>query len=395
MDFDDTPRDAVWRAECAEWITANLPRLEEMDRDPVERAKAWQGMKFDAGLAKITWAPDEGGRNGTPEQQIVFNQEQAKHRTPPDVLTIGVDFVAPTIRAHGTEAQKATHLRAALRGEKIWCQMFSEPGAGSDVAGLSTSAVQDGDEWVINGQKVWTSNAHLSDYGEVLCRTDPDAPKHRGITAFILDLRTPGVTVRPLKQMTGTADFNEIFLEEVRVPHDNVIGEVNAGWHVAVTTLMNERKTIGSGGGSKRSSLARRLAELGRRNDTLDEVTRQRIVDIFIQGEIHRFLGMRTLTAALQGRNPGPEGSVAKLASAKMNVEAAELGVDLLGAAGMAAPEEDLRWIQRFLWAPGHRLGGGTDEVNRNIVAERVLGLPGEPRDDDTMPWREVPRALR
>ncbi len=395
MNFDDVPEDAAWRRECAAWIEEHLVALNESGGDRIARVKHWQALKFDAGLAKITWSPDEGGRNGTEIQQIIFDQEQAKHRTPSGVLDIGLGFIAPTIRAHGTDDQRSTYLRAAVRGEHIWCQMFSEPDAGSDVAGLSTMAVRDGDEWILNGQKVWTSGAQIADYGEVLCRTNSDAPKHRGITAFIIDLRTPGVTIRPLKQMTGTAEFNEIFLDEVRVPHANVIGEVNNGWHVAVTTLMNERKTIGAGGASKRSNVPMRLADLAKRSGTMDAVARQRIADIYVRSEILRFLSLRSLTAALQGRLPGPEGSVAKLASARLNVDTGDLGVALLGASAMAAGPDDLRWVKRFLWGPGHRLGGGTDEVNRNIIAERVLGLPGEPREDDSLPWRELPRSAR
>lgn len=390
MNFDDTPEQAAWRQECRAWIASALAALP--DGDPIARAKAWQAAKFDAGLAKITWEPELGGRNGSGEEQIVFNQEEAEQDTPADLFTIGLNFVGPTLRVHGTPEQKQRYLRPLLRGETVWCQMFSEPNAGSDSAGLATRAVRDGDEWILNGQKVWTSHAHFADYGEVLCRTNPDVPKHRGITAFILDLRTPGVTVRPLKQMTGTADFNEIFLEDVRVPCDNVIGQVDDGWHVAVTTLMNERTSIGGTGASKRSTLPHRLADLARRKGTLNDVTRQRIVDVFIQGELQRFLSMRTLTAALQGRTPGAEGSVAKLGLTKLKVDSAQLGVDLLGATGVLADGEDLRWVKKFLWSPGMRLGGGTDEVNRNIVAERVLGLPGEPRTDDTLPWNQVPR---
>jgi alkylation response protein AidB-like acyl-CoA dehydrogenase len=392
MDFDDTSEEAAWRAECDQWLTQHLPRLDDAPGDPIGRAKAWQAIKFDAGLAKITWKPEYGGRNGTAMQQIIFNQEQARLRAPVDLFQVGLDFVAPTIRAHGSEWQRATYLRPLLRGEHVWCQIFSEPGAGSDVAGLATSAARDGDDWVLNGQKVWTSHAHFADYGEILCRTDPDAPKHRGITAFILDLRTPGVTVRPLKQMTGTADFNEIFLDGVRVPHANVLGDVDQGWQVAVTTLMNERSSLGSSAGSRPSAVAMRLGELARRRGTLDAVARQRIADIWIRSEIARFLGLRTLTAALQGRRPGPEGSVSKLASARLTVDTANLAMALLGPAGTAAVGDDARWVNRFLWSPGYRIGGGTDEVNRNLVAERVLGLPGEPRDDDAIPWRDIPR---
>jgi alkylation response protein AidB-like acyl-CoA dehydrogenase len=392
MDFDDTSEEAAWRSECDRWLTENLPRLDDAPGDPIGRAKAWQAIKFDAGLAKITWEPEYGGRNGTAMQQIIFNQEQARLRAPVDLFQVGLDFVAPTIRTHGSEWQRSAYLRPLLRGEHVWCQMFSEPGAGSDVAGLAASAARDGDDWILNGQKVWTSHAHFADFGEILCRTDPDAPKHKGITAFILDLRTPGVTVRPLKQMTGTADFNEVFLDEVRVSHANVLGDVDQGWHVAVTTLMNERSSLGSSAGSRPSGVAMRLGELARRHGTLDAVARQRITDIWIRSEIARFLGLRTLTAALQGRRPGPEGSVSKLASAQLTVDTANLAMALLGPAGAAAVGDDARWVNRFLWSPGYRIGGGTDEVNRNLVAERVLGLPGEPRDDDAVPWRAIPR---
>lgn len=390
MDFRDTPEQATWRADCRAWITDALAGL--APGNPIARARAWQAAKFDAGFAKITWEPELGGRNGSPAEQIIFNQEEAAQKTPPDIFTVGLNFVAPTLRAHGTATQRERFLRPLLRGDTIWCQMFSEPDAGSDSAGLATRAVRDGDEWVLDGQKVWTSAAHLADYGEVLCRTNPAVPKHQGITAFIVDLHSPGVTVRPLKQMTGTAEFNEVFLEGVRVPAANVIGEVDHGWHVAVTTLANERSSLG-GSRLGPSSLPARLAELARRRGTLDATSRQRIVDVWIQSELGRYLSMRTLTAALQGRQPGPEGSVAKLGATKLNVTAAQLAIDLLGAGGMVHDGEDARWVRKFLWSPAHRIGGGTDEVNRTIVAERVLGLPGEPRTDDTLPWNQVPRS--
>lgn len=390
MNFDDSSEQAAWREECRSWIGETLLQLGHGE-DLIGRAKAWQAAKFDAGLAKITWEPELGGRNGSPEEQIIFNQEVAGHKTPPDLFTIGLNFIAPTLRAHGTPEQHLKFLQPLLRGDTIWCQMFSEPDAGSDSAGLATRALRDGDEWVLDGQKVWTSGAHIADYGEVLCRTNPEVPKHQGITAFVVDLRSPGVTVRPLMQMTRTAEFNEVFLDDVRVPHENVIGEVDEGWHVAVTTLMNERSSLG-GGRPGPSTVAARLTDLARRRGTLDHVARHRIVDIWIQGELARYMSLRTLTAALQGRRPGPEGSVAKLGATKLNVESAQLGIDLLGAAGMLDEGEDARWIRKFLWSPAHRIGGGTDEINRSIVAERALGLPREPRSDDTLPWNQVPR---
>lgn len=390
MDFEDTPEQAQWRDQFRTWISVTIRSLDGVGGHDL--IKAWQAAKFDAGLAKITWEPEFGGRNGSPVEQIIFSQEQSAQRTPPDVFTVGLNFIAPTLRVHGTEEQKERYLRPLLRGDNVWCQMFSEPNAGSDSAGLATSAVRDGDEWVLNGQKVWTSGAHFSDYGEVLCRTDPDAPKHRGITAFILDLRSPGVTVRPLRQMTGTADFNEVFLDDVRVPNENVIGAMHDGWNVAVSTLANERSSIGGMSSKGGLAIARRLAELARRHGTDNPTNRDRISNLLIQGEVLRYLSMRNLSAAMQGRQPGPEGSVAKLGLSRYEVAAANLGIELLGPAGLIDDHEDRRWITRFLWSPGHRIGGGTDEVNRNIVGERALGLPGEPRNDDLVPWREVPR---
>ena len=391
MDFEDTPEEAAWRDECKKWITTTLAELGH-DDDPIARARAWQTAKFDAGFARIQWEPDLGGRCGTAVQQIIFNQEAAAQRTPPDVFIVGLGIVAPTLRTHGTPEQNDRYLRPLLRGEAIWCQMFSEPGAGSDSAGLATSAVRDGNEWVINGQKVWTSHAHFADYGEILCRTNPELPKHRGITAFIVDLNTPGVTIRPLKQMNGEADFNEVFLDDVRVPHENVIGEVDNGWQVAVTTLNNERSSLGSGGRGL-GRLAHRLRRLLREDEALDLAARQRIVNVYVQAEITRYLGLRAITAAMQGREPGPEASVSKLLRTRLEVEAAELGVDLLGAWGTLSEGPEDRWITRFLWSPAHRLGGGTDEVIRNVIAERALGLPVEPRTDDQLPWKDVPRT--
>jgi alkylation response protein AidB-like acyl-CoA dehydrogenase len=385
LDFDDSPEEAAWRGQCRGWLSDNVPRLDDAPVDPVGRAKAWQAIKFEGGFAKIAWEPEFGGCNGTPMQEIVFNQEQARHKVPAELYGLG--YIAPTLRAHGTEAQRDQYLVRMLRGDDIWCQMFSEPGAGSDIASLATSAVRDGDEWVMNGQKVWTSHAHDADYGEVLCRTDPRAPKHQGITAFILDLRTPGVTVRPLKQMIGTAEFSEVFLDDVRVPAANVLGEVNAGWHVTMTTLTNERSSLGAGRGSG-DPIAHRLAKLARERGTLDGPTRQRVADIWIRTEIGRYLGMRALTAALRGQGPGPEGSVAKLAGTKLHVDIGELAVDILGPYASAGDQFD-NWKYRFLGGPAWRIAGGTDEINRNVIAERVLGLPAEPRSDDAIPWRE------
>jgi alkylation response protein AidB-like acyl-CoA dehydrogenase len=404
MDFNDSPEEAAWRAECRTWLDEHAPAVTGADPDMIgevggadylTRARRWQAMKFEAGLAKITWEPEYGGRNGTSMQQVIYNQEEARYRVPGDAFVIGLGMIAPTLRACGTEEQRERYLTKLLRGEEIWSQLFSEPGAGSDVASLSTSAIRDGDEWIINGQKVWTSGAQFSDFGEIICRTAPDAEKHKGITAFIVDMRAPGVTIKPLKQMNGGAGFNEVFFDDVRVPHENVIGDVNEGWTVAITTLMNERVAIGSGGGGGRGRGGiTELIDLARRQGVeQDPVLRQRLADLYAKQRIQKFLSMRTLTAASQGKMPGPEGSIGKLFGARVMTELGELALTIAGAGGIASGVDDTyRWHEPLLGAPAMHIAGGSDEVMKNILGERVLGLPGEPRPDKGVPWKNVLR---
>src|SRR5258708_17615306 len=259
-------------------------------------------MKCDAGYALITWEPEFGGRNGTTMQQIIFGQEEAKFAVPTEVFVIGLGMIAPTLRACGTDEQKQRYLTRLLRGEEIWSQLFSEPGAGSDVASLSSTAVRDGDEWVVNGQKVWTSGAQYSDFGEIVCRTNPEAEKHKGITAFIVNMRAPGVTIKPIKQMNGGSGFNEVFFDNVRVPHENVLGDVNEGWTVAITTLMNERVAIGSGGGGGgRGSVQDGIALAQRRGMNTDPLIRQPLAGLYPKSRIQKFPSVRALTACLKG----------------------------------------------------------------------------------------------
>src|SRR5205085_9318606 len=356
----------------------------------LERAKRWQAMKFDAGYARIAWEPEFGGRNGTTMQQIIFGQEEARFPVPTEVFVVGLGMIAPTLRACGTEEQKQRYLTKLLRGEEIWSQLFSEPGAGSDVASLSMTAVRDGDEWVINGQKVWTSGAQYSDFGEIICRTNPEAEKHKGITAFIVDMKAPGVTIKPLKQMNGGAGFNEVFFDDVRVPNDQVLGDVNQGWTVAITTLMNERVAIGSGGGGGgRGSVHQAILLAQQRGVNRDPRVRQQLADLYTKTRIQKFLSMRTLTAASKGKIPGPEGSIGKLFGARIMTQLGELTISLAGAAAVAG---DLRFSQTTLAAPAGHIAGGSDEVMKNILGERVLGLPGEPRPDKGVAWRDVPR---
>jgi len=399
MDFNDSAEEAKWRTEYREWLEENAPKVTgaqpERDMeigggDYLERAKKWQAMKFDAGLARITWEAEFGGRNGSSMQQVIFGQEEGKFSVQNMAFVIGLGMIAPTIRAVGTDAQKERYLTKLLRGEEVWCQLFSEPGAGSDVASLATTAVRDGDEWVLNGQKVWTSGAQFSDFGEIICRTSPDAEKHKGITAFIVDMRAPGITIKPLKQMNGAASFNEVFFDDVRVPHENVLGDVNEGWSVAITTLMNERVAIGSGGGGGGRGTVNDVIKLAReRGLNTDAQVRQELADLYTRTRISRFLSMRTLTAASQGKIPGPEGSIGKLFGARIMTRLGEMTVSIAGADAIAG---NTRLSQSLLAAPAGHIAGGSDEVMMNIIGERVLGLPGEPRPDKGVAWKDVPR---
>jgi alkylation response protein AidB-like acyl-CoA dehydrogenase len=306
---------------------------------------------------------------------------------------IGLGMVAPTILAHGSDAAKERYLQALYRGDIVACQLFSEPGAGSDLASLQTRAERDGDEWVITGQKVWTSGAQYSDIGEIIARSDPDLPKHKGLTGFIVDMRAPGVEVRPLRQMTGGASFNEVFFTEVRVPDDHRLGDVNNGWAVALTTLMNERAAIGAGGGGGTGGLLTRAIEMSRAfGVTSDPLVRQRLADLVVRSRVAQYTNQRALDRIRAGQTPGPELSIAKLASTQLSVRLGEFVAGVLGAKLTADSGEwgTYAWAQLVLGTPGMRIAGGSDEVMRNIVGERVLGLPKEPGIDTTSPFREL-----
>jgi alkylation response protein AidB-like acyl-CoA dehydrogenase len=362
----------------------------EADAEHVRRCKRWQRTLFDGGWAGIAWPEEYGGRGGTPAEARIFAREQARFDVDAGAFAVGIGMVGPTLIAHGTEAQKGRYLPALLRGDEVWCQLFSEPGAGSDLAGLRTRAVRDGDEWVVNGQKVWSSGAHHSELGILLARTDPDAPKHKGITYFVLDMRSPGIEVRPLRQINGVAHFNEVFLTDVRIPDANVVGEVNGGWGVAQTTLGAERVLIGSGGAVGFRDLARLAIEQQR---TSDPVLRQRLADAYIRFEIVKYLGQRAQAARRNGAAVGAEASVLKLAVSQNVALNGDLALALEGATAMLlhgdAPYGGF-WQQQFLNQWGTRIGGGTEQVQRNVIGERVLGLPPEPRPDKRVPFREL-----
>jgi alkylation response protein AidB-like acyl-CoA dehydrogenase len=352
--------------------------------------KAFQAALSDAGLAGLTW-PKPWGPGLTPEHQRVFNEEAGGYELPTTAYIIGLGMVIPTMIEFGTDAQRERYVAKALRGEEIWSQLFSEPGAGSDVASLQMRAERDGDEWILNGQKVWTTGAQLSDFGAVIARTNPDNPKHRGITMFIIDFRAPGVDIRPLRQMNGGSGFNEVFFTDVRVPDGNRIGEIDDGWRCAIAMLMNERVAIGSGGGGRGTGV-KPLVALARRRGMLDDpVVRQGIADVYMRTQILGYIGQRTRAAVKAGKAPGPEGSIAKLAGALLARRASDLGIAIAGAGGQAWEDpRESRWALGVLSAPASRIAGGTDEVQRNIIGERVLGLPKEPQVDRDLPFKEL-----
>jgi acyl-CoA dehydrogenase len=411
MDFNDTPEEAAFRAECRTWLEAHAEPLatdeadtavleERSDPGTIERAKAWQAKKADGTWACITWPKEYGGRGATPIQSVIWSQEERHFRTPPNIFAIGQGMLGPTIMAHGTDEQKKRYLRPMLRGEEIWSQLFSEPAAGSDLAGLQTRAVRDGDEWVVNGQKIWTTGAQYSKWGMVLTRTDPGAAKHAGITYFVIDMESPGIEIRPIKQINGGRGFNEVFFSDVRVPHENIVGKVNDGWRGAITTLMNERASIGSGSGGVGVKDLLRLArstDWEGRPALDDRSVRERIADFYVKTKGLEYTGYRTLTALSRGQTPGPESAIAKLVGAPLRQEMASFAMDLEGILGSLydgeeAPD-DAAWQRSWLASPGLRLAGGTDEILRNIVAERVLGLPGEIRVDKQLAFQDIPKG--
>jgi alkylation response protein AidB-like acyl-CoA dehydrogenase len=390
--------------------------LEEAHPDKVDQF-TFRGKQYDHGLAWVHFPEGYGGLGVSPGMQAIVADELAKHaKTHYDdmmINAIGIGMGAPTTLTHGTEWMRKNLLRRIFTGEDIWCQLFSEPSAGSDVAGLATRAVREGDYWVVNGQKVWTSLAHLSKWAMLLARTDPDQPKHLGMSYFLLDMESPGVEVRPLHQITGEAEFNEVFFTDVKIPADRMMGKEGEGWKVAITTLMNERTAIGGapqrpGGGSIGV-----LMDLWKSRDPkhftpeAETVMRDRITKLYIEAELLRMTVQRAKASRKAG-NPGPEGSVAKLAQAELNKRIWECAMDVIGGASLVyepgyqrrRPTSRTRETKlgmakyQFLRARANSIEGGTSEVMRNILGERVLGLPGEPRGDKDIPWKNIPRSI-
>ena len=361
-----------------------LFRESSPEEDAVELAQAreWRARCFDAGFVWTAGPPAYGGRGYSRNLDRVFTKLESGYEVPTgaNLFLVGLGMVAPTVLAHGTERAKQTYLRALWRADVIGCQLFSEPDAGSDLANVSTRAVRDGDEWVVTGQKVWTSGAHYSDLGLLLARTSSDGEsKHAGLTMFLLDMRSPGIDIRPLRQMTGGTSFNEVFLTDVRIPDWHRLGEVGDGWRVARTTLMNERAAIGGGHASSGFSSTRRLFEAARRSGAAaDPVTRQRLAELHIRSEITRYSRLRAAARLRAGQTPGPEQSVAKLFLVETQSLIVGLATAIHGPKLVADTGEwgTFAWSEFVLGAPSGRIGGGTDEIQKNILAERVLGLP-------------------
>jgi acyl-CoA dehydrogenase len=356
----------------------------EEEAAEVVAAKEWKAKEYDAGFGWITGPPEYGGRGLSREHERAYREVASEFALPSmSVFTIGLGMVAPTILAHAIDEVKDRYLRPMYRGDVVGCQLFSEPVAGSDLAGIQTRAVRDGDEWVVTGQKVWTSGAQFSDIGEIITRTSPDKPKHKGLTMFVVDMKAPGVEVRPLRQMTGGASFNEVFFEEVRISDTHRLGEVDEGWGVALTTLMNERAAIGAGGSGGMGDYSFiRFKEMARHFGVADDpVVRQQLVSIYINAHVARATALRSLAKVRAGQAPGPEMSIGKLALTKNMELMADAVTEILGPRLVADTGEwgTYAWAELVLGVPGGRIAGGTDEIMRNIVGERVLGLPKEP----------------
>ncbi len=397
MDFNDTPEEAEFRAEARAFLSQHLkPKTPGALRsggreDFLARAKAWQKIKAEGGFAQITWPKEMGGRGGTVMQQVIWGQEEARFDAPTGPFAIGLGMCIPTVIAFGSDEHKQRYVQKALKGEEIWCQLFSEPAAGSDVAGLKTKAVKDGDEWVINGQKVWTSGAHYSDYGILLVRTDPNVPKHKGLTMFIVDMKQPGVDVRPIHQASGGSEFNEVYFTDVRIPDADRLGEPGMGWKVALVTLMNERLAVGGSPGPD----WKEIMDYARSAGTLsNQAFRDKLADWYVAAQGYKLTKFRTQTALSRGETPGPENAIGKIINANHLQDICNSAIEMQDHFGIIVDKDeapsDAIFQESFMWAPGLRIAGGTDEILKNIIAERVLGLPQDVRVDKDKTFAEM-----
>ncbi|KHK90164.1 acyl-CoA dehydrogenase family protein [Novosphingobium malaysiense] len=411
MNFDDSAEEAAYRAEVRTWIAANAPDLSHLTAEErrnwhprhKEVARAWQATKADAGYACISWPKERGGAGGTAIEEAIFNQEEARAGVQFTYFMTGLHMLLPALMEHSSDPASLAQVAPAVRGDTIWCQLFSEPSSGSDSAGVRCAAVREEVDgvpgWRINGQKVWNSGAQAADFGMVVARTNPDAPKHKGLTVFWTDMKAPGLEVRPIRMMSGDNELNEVFLTDVFIPDNQRVGEVDGGWKVVISTLMNERAALGSGTGLNWRDVIKLAGETpsfdGMALD--DPAFREWLADYYVQSEAIRLTSFRTLTSLSKGHAPGPESSAGKLLWSSTTQDMTSVVLNVLDHFGMVDDPEIAAasgaFQHRFMWSPGLRLGGGTDEIMKNIIAERVLGLPGDIRVDKNVPFRDIPHG--
>ena len=417
MNFDDTPEEAAFRAVARDWIQANAPHELEAELksggfgnnglksvDPIQVAKAWQKKKAEAGWACLHWPKAYGGRGATPIERVIWGQEEGVYGALSGLFIIGHGMCGPTVMAWADEATKERLLPPLASGEHIWCQLFSEPAGGSDLAGLRTAAVPASDgsgDWIINGQKIWTSGAQHSDYGIVITRTDPNVAKHKGLTMFWIDMKSPGIDIRPIKQANGQSGFNEVYFTDVRIPDSQRLGAVGDGWKVSLTTLMNERLSIGSGMPTGFPELFDFCMNLQTEDGLAieDRSVRSRLAQYAVKASGLKYTGMRAISALSKGETPGPENSIGKLVAGATMQDLAMFALDLQGQGGVVSDPDiaaaGARFQQMLLRSPATRVEGGTDEILRNIIAERVLGLPGDIRVDKDVAFKDIPTSGR
>jgi acyl-CoA dehydrogenase len=414
MNFDDTPQEAAFRAEARAFVEAHAPKQFEQElskaslgrislknADMVEVGKAWQKTKADGGWACLNWPKEYGGRGASPIEKVIWQQEEGIYGKLTQPFQIGEGMCGPTVMAYASEDVKRKYLPKLASGEHIWCQLFSEPAGGSDVAGLRTRAEKDGDHWIVNGQKIWTSGAHYSDYGILITRTDPNVPKHKGLTMFFIDMKSEGVEVKPIKQANGMQEFNEVFFTNVRIPDSQRLGAVGDGWNVSLTTLMNERMSIGARLATGFPDLFDYCSNLmtvdGPALD--DRATRSKLANWAVKASGLKYTSYRSVSALSKGERPGPENSIGKLVAGTMMQDIAAFAMDLDGAAGVITDPvlagAGGMFQAMLLSSPSIRIAGGTDEILRNIIAERVLGLPGDIRVDKDVPFNKIPTKGR
>tara|TARA_Y100000590_G_scaffold107682_2_gene122526 strand:- start:36867 stop:38096 length:1230 start_codon:yes stop_codon:yes gene_type:complete len=407
VDFKDTSEEATFRKEVDKWLSDNA-ELKEGPNDSLSslteeeallRAKEWAAKLYDDGWACLHWPKEYGGRGSTPIERVIWGQEVSKYKVPGGFFEIGQGMAGPVLMMYATEEQKKRFLPPLAKGEEVWCQLFSEPGAGSDLAGLKTKSVLEGDTWTINGQKIWTSGAHYSDFGILVTRSDPDAHKHKGLTYFFLDMKSPGVEVRPIKQISGGANFNEVYFTDVKIPDDQRLGAVGDGWKVALTTLMNERLAVGDASGPDFEEIFNLACKQDLNGDLAikNGSVRDKLADWYCQYSGLKYTKYRNISALSRGETPGPEASITKVVSGNKLQEIANFGMDLMDSAGVIRDEttdnEQSMYQYGFFGAAGIRIAGGTDEILKNIISEQVLGLPQDMRADKGIPFNKIPTS--